>query len=83
MSGAKVWDYVNAGRFDEVRDYCETDVLNTYLVYMRFQLMRGLLTIEDYERECELVRETLAAEEKPHLRAFLDAWDAGSNPQAG
>ena len=26
-----------------IRDYCETDVVNTYLVYCRFQKMRGEL----------------------------------------
>ena len=26
-----------------IRQYCETDVLNTYLIYLRFELMRGPL----------------------------------------
>ena len=25
----------------DIRDYCETDVVSTYLVFLRFQLMRG------------------------------------------
>ncbi len=76
MSGAKVWDTFLAGDIQAIRDYCETDVLNTYLVYLRFQLIRGHLTPPQYTGECRLVRETLAAEaeHKPHFQEFLAAW---------
>ena len=41
MDGSQVWDAYSAGSSREIRDYCETDVVNTYLVLLRFQLMRG------------------------------------------
>ena len=37
FSGAQVWDAFQAGEIARIRQYCETDVLNTYLVYLRFQ----------------------------------------------
>lgn len=74
MSGAKVWDNYRAGDIKGIRDYCETDVLNTYLVYLRFELINGNLSHKEYEAECELVRTSLAAEDKPHLTEFLNAW---------
>lgn len=74
MSGAKVWDHFLAGDLAGIRNYCETDVLNTYLVYLRFELMRGHLGREAYQRECELLRSTLAADPRPHLQEFLAAW---------
>lgn len=74
-SGAGVWDNYLAGRIDEIRDYCETDALNTYLVYLRFELVRGNLDEAAWAREIELVRSTLAAANKPHLNEFLAAWD--------
>lgn len=74
MSGGLVWDQYLDGNIDGVRDYCETDVLNTYLVYLRFDLMRGLLTPERYKEECERVMELLKSENKPHLKEFLEAW---------
>lgn len=74
MSGARVWDNYLAGDLQGIRDYCETDVLNTYLVYLRFQLIRGRLDPQQYEQECQLVRDHLAAEDKPHLNEFLQAW---------
>ena len=75
MSGAKVWDAYQAGQIQDIRHYCETDVLNTWLVYLRFQLMRGHITIEKYQTESELVRTTLKQSGKPHLLAFEAAWD--------
>ena len=77
MSGAKVWDNYLAGDIEGIRNYCETDVLNTYLVYLRFELMRGSLTQQSYQQECRKVRDMLAAENKPHLREFLEAWHQG------
>jgi predicted PolB exonuclease-like 3'-5' exonuclease len=41
MSGDKVWDKFKEGGIREIRDYCETDVLNTWLVYLRFELRIG------------------------------------------
>lgn len=74
MSGGQVWDCIRAGEYDRVRNYCETDVLNTYLVYLRFELMRGRIERADYLAECRRVRESLSAARKPHLDAFLAAW---------
>jgi predicted PolB exonuclease-like 3'-5' exonuclease len=74
MSGAKVWDAYQAGEIKAIRDYCETDVLNTFLVYLRFELMRGSLDADGHARECGLLRETLEQADAPHLRAFAQAW---------
>jgi 3'-5' exonuclease len=74
MDGSKVWDAFKEGKIKEIRDYCETDVANTHLVFLRFQLMRGLLTKVAYESEIALVRETLQSYEGEHWSAFLAAW---------
>ena len=76
MSGDKVWPSWLAGGIDDIRNYCETDVLNTYLVYLRFEFMRGNLNEKDLERELELVRSTLASMDQPHLNEFAAAWPA-------
>ena len=77
MTGEGVWQAHLEGRIDDIRNYCETDVINTYLVYLRFELLRGRLNPEEHERECDLVRAWLQGASKPHLRDFLDAWTAG------
>lgn len=74
MSGDRVWETYRDGGIKQIRDYCETDVLNTWLVYLRFEFMRGNLDEKDLEREFELVRATLAKMDEPHLNAFLSAW---------
>ena len=74
MDGSQVWEAYRAGKIGEIRDYCETDVVNTYLVYLRFQRMRGALALENYEREIALVRTTLEKQKGAHWQVFLDAW---------
>lgn len=80
MSGDKVWDYYQQGRLEEIRSYCETDVLNTYLVYLRFQVIRGKLPESEYLSECALVKDTLTTENKPHFTEFLENWSTHDAP---
>lgn len=76
MGGDKVWDTYREGGIREIRDYCETDVLNTWLIFLRFELMRGHLDVAGLKRECDIVREALTAMDQPHLNEFLAAWPA-------
>ena len=76
MKGAGVWDAYQAGRVDDIRNYCETDVVNTYLVFLRFQQMRGALTPEQHKAQCEVVRSTLGKSAEPHWKEFLSRWRA-------
>jgi 3'-5' exonuclease len=77
FSGEQVWDAVLAGELAAVRNYCECDVLNTYLVLLRFELFRGQVDTAGYERELARLRELLAAASAPHLQKFLRAWESG------
>jgi len=76
FSGAQVWDAWLAGNLAGIRHYCETDVLNTWLIYLRFELMRAKLTRERYAEEVERVRVFLRNAREPHLAEFLRAWEA-------
>jgi predicted PolB exonuclease-like 3'-5' exonuclease len=77
FSGEQVWGAVLAGELAAVRNYCETDVLNTYLVLLRFELFRGRLDPAGYQLELERLRELLRAASEPHLQEFLQAWGPG------
>ena len=77
MSGDKVWPQFQAGNIADIRAYCETDVLNTYLVFLRFELIRGRLGEGDYETECLRAREWLAARGERHWQEFRAAWATG------
>jgi predicted PolB exonuclease-like 3'-5' exonuclease len=74
MSGGKVWEAFQGGDITGIRNYCETDVLNTLLIYLRFELMRGQLNANAFQRECQLARDALAAMDRPHLTEFLSRW---------
>lgn len=75
FSGDQVWDTFLAGRLLDVRRYCETDALNTYLVYLRFQFLRGRLDAAALEAEFERLRELLRSSAEPHHAEFLAAWE--------
>lgn len=76
MDGGQVWKAWSDGKADEVRAYCETDVVNTWLVYCRFRLLRGELDQAGYETEVQLVRDTLLASDAAHWKEYMAAWDA-------
>jgi predicted PolB exonuclease-like 3'-5' exonuclease len=74
MHGSEVWPAYQEGRIKDIRDYCETDVLNTYLVFLRFELIRGKLSETDYLAAQQLLRAHLQQSDKAHLQAFEQAW---------
>ena len=74
MDGGKVWEAWQAGKCAEIRDYCETDVINTYLVYNRFRRLRGELTMGEEAAEVEFVKAQLGRIDAAHWREFLAAW---------
>ena len=74
MHGADVWQAYQDGKLAQIRAYCETDVLNTYLIYLRFELIRGRLTPAEHQAEEQRLRELLQASGAPHLLEFETAW---------
>jgi hypothetical protein len=64
MDGSQVWPAYQAGQLEQIRQYCETDVVNTYLVYCRFQQMRGGFSHAEYEEELDFVKQQLTQEAK-------------------
>ncbi|MDR1529658.1 MAG: 3'-5' exonuclease [Burkholderiales bacterium] len=75
MDGGDVGTAIAEGKIEDVRRYCECDTLNTYLLFLRFQLLRGIYTEGEYGREIETVRNKLQISDTPHWRAFLSEWD--------
>ena len=74
MHGSQVWEAYLEGGLGRIRDYCETDVLNTYLVYLRFQLLRGYLNATEHAGEVGRVRKLLDESGAAHLKEFAAAW---------
>jgi len=79
IDGSQVHAAFVAGKLDEIRSYCETDAMNTYLLYLRFQLLRGTLSAGEYATEVSLARAKIAATAQPHWQEFIAAWDANAS----
>ena len=75
MRGEDVEDRYFAGEIDAIRDYCEADALLTYLVFLRFDRLRGRLDDAGLAHELSLVREAVRG--RDHLRAFADVGEPG------
>ncbi len=76
MDGSAVFGAWQDGKLEDIRRYCETDVMNTYLMYCRFQKMRGGLLEAEYAQEMDFVKGSLAelAATEPHWQEYLAAW---------
>ena len=49
IDGSEVAQYHRDGRIQEIANYCETDVVNTYRIWLRYELFRCKLTIAEFE----------------------------------
>ncbi len=73
QSGYNVYDYVKNQQWTELCQYCESDVLNTWLIYLRWQLLRGHLNIEQHQYWVRLTHDYIA-EQVPNQHEFLSNW---------
>jgi 3'-5' exonuclease len=74
MSGAHVYEAYKRGEIGAIRNYCETDVANTFLLFQRFQLIRGALDAAAHAAEVKLFREWLSQQSAQHWKDFAAAW---------
>ena len=76
--GSQVADLYDNGKIKEIRDYCETDVINTYLLYLIFQFHSGNLSKENFIKcNHELIDYLKSFKDdntKPHFAEFLEEW---------
>ncbi len=78
FDGSQVWEAFQAGNLVGIRRYCETDVLNTWLIWLRFAQLRAALSREQHAEEVTRVKNYLRASPEPHFAQFLRAWEAGA-----
>ena len=73
ISGAEVEKYYRDGHIREIAEYCESDVLNTYRVWLRYELFRGRLSdVEFRAREANVIDFIMArGNMKPHLTELM------------
>lgn len=82
VQGDMVQDMYDQGRLEEINDYCRCDVLDTYFVFLRCQVITGQISLAD---EANIVAETKAwiearADESAAFTNYLDHWGDWRNP---
>ena len=73
MKGSEVASYFRAGRLKEIADYCETDIINTYRVWLRYELFRGRLSEDEYKKSEQNLADYIKAHgnTKQHLNGLI------------
>jgi 3'-5' exonuclease len=75
IDGSEVQRYFFEGNIKEIANYCETDIVNTYRIWLRYELFRGRLNQDAYDASERNLFEFIKVREtaKPHLRVLTSA----------
>ena len=74
VSGDQVTELYYRGEKEKIREYCQSDVLNTYWLWLKYELLRGKLTLEDYARFLATMKEKMP-QEQGYYSPFAEAID--------
>lgn len=73
VSGGDVYEiYYKEKNLAKIDEYCESDVLNTYWVYLKYEILKGNMRIEDYVGILQDWREKIP-QNKGYSSIFCDA----------
>ncbi len=78
VDGSQVLEMFLNNELESIRNYCETDAINTYLLYLIFCHHCGRLNAESFQQSKQDLKDFLAknSDSKPHFAEFLSAWEA-------
>jgi 3'-5' exonuclease len=74
IDGSEVERYFLEGRIKEIADYCEMDVVNTYRVWLRYELFRGRLSESEHQASERSLADFIGARanSKVHLNRLVE-----------
>jgi predicted PolB exonuclease-like 3'-5' exonuclease len=80
--GEKVADQAAAGDYAAIDRYCEGDVLNTFVLYLRWACFSARISARGHNASIQNLLDYLEAgrERCPHWGEFVDRWRASSRP---
>jgi len=78
VSGDQVHRLWYEDKLDEIKAYCESDVLNTYWLYLKYELLKGNMLLEDYLGYLEEMRQRL-----PQKRSYTSIFSDGIKTEIG
>lgn len=72
VSGDQVFELYHEGEIEKIKEYCESDVLNTYWLFLKYELLKGNMILEDFKRSLDTMRLNLK-DEKSYTLTFQKA----------
>jgi predicted PolB exonuclease-like 3'-5' exonuclease len=70
VSGDQVFSLYHDGEIDKIKEYCESDVLNTYWLYLKYELLKGNILFEDYLQNLDIMSEKIPTD-KSYSQVFI------------
>lgn len=77
VHGDEVLELFYKNELDKIHEYCESDVLNTFMLYLKYELIKGNLTKQDYARSLDLMNEYLKKNRasSAYLKPFTQSYE--------
>jgi predicted PolB exonuclease-like 3'-5' exonuclease len=77
IDGSQVQSLYHEGKVDLINDYCRCDVLDTYFVFLRTQVLLGRINAQEERDLTAAARELLQSQaaEHPAYQHYLKTWD--------
>ncbi len=72
VSGDQVMELFYNGEIEKIKEYCESDVLNTYWLFLKYELLKGNIVIEDFKRSLDIMGSKLE-DKKSYAKVFKEA----------
>jgi len=70
VSGDQVFSLYYDGEIEKIKEYCESDVLNTYWLYLKYELLKGNLLFEDYLQNLDIMSEKIPTD-RSYSQVFI------------
>ena len=71
-SGDDVYKLYYAGEFRKIDEYCQSDVLNTYWLYLKYQLLQGKIALFEYADLLNIFLEKMP-KDRDYSKVFAEA----------
>jgi predicted PolB exonuclease-like 3'-5' exonuclease len=77
IDGSQVQSLYHEGKVDLINDYCRCDVLDTYFVFLRTQVLLGRISAQEERDLTSSARELLQSQaaDHPAYQHYLKTWD--------
>ncbi|MBE0491405.1 MAG: 3'-5' exonuclease [Sulfurospirillum sp.] len=72
VSGDQVFALYYEGKIEKIKEYCESDVLNTYWLFLQYELLKGNIILEDFKSSLASMSANLQTQ-KSYTKPFQEA----------